>query len=280
MCKWYGAVGWFALALGVLARAAEPGPPSLALDPTVREATADEAAESTELAAPSAVADALPAPLTHYRGREIAPTMSHLGAAWLTRDTREAEERAEEMLAALGLAAGQNVCDFGCGNGYHTLKMAEHVGPSGRVWAVDLQSEMLHLLDERAKAAGMANIVPVESTEINPKLPPASQDLVLLVDVYHELSYPEQVLAALRASLRPRGRLVLVEFREEDPLVPIKPLHKMSKAQILREILPNGFRLAEQYDKLPWQHLMAFVRDDAPADAEALPAGAEAIRTP
>ncbi len=202
--------------------------------------------------------DELPPPLTEYYGRTIAPTMSYHGAPWLTRATREREEHGEEMLDALEIAAGQSVADFGCGNGYHTLKLAERVGPTGRVWAVDIQQEMLHLLANRAEQTGVEHLEMVLCSPIDPKLPPGELDLILLVDVYHELSYPEQVLAGLRRALKPEGRLVLVEFRGEDPLVPIKPEHKMTRAQVLKELVPNGFRLAGQYDKLPWQHVLWF----------------------
>jgi ubiquinone/menaquinone biosynthesis C-methylase UbiE len=122
---------------------------------------------------------------------------------------------------------------------------------------------MLGLLKHRAAEAGVTNIEPVLGTLVDPQLPPESLDLVLLVDVYHELSHPEQMLRAIRASLKPGGRVALAEFRGEDDAVPIKPLHKMTKAQILKELTPNGFRLVRQFDELPWQHLMFFQRDDA-----------------
>ena len=140
--------------------------------------------------------------------------------------------------------------------------MAQLVGEKGRVLAVDIQREMLGLLKDRAAAERVTNIETVLGTVVDPKLPANSVDLVLLVDVYHEFSHPEQMLAAIRRSLKPKGRVALVEFRAEDPTVPIKPLHKMSKAQILKEFPPNGFKLVEEFDKLPWQHVMFFERDD------------------
>ncbi len=206
----------------------------------------------------SPVAEELPPPLTHYQGREIALTMHYLGASWLTRESRQREEDCEKMLAALKIKPGQHVCDLGCGNGFYTLPMAELVGREGRVYAVDIQQEMLHLLDERAKDAGHQNIEPLLGTPIDPQLPAGKLDLILLVDVYHEMSHPEYMLRAMRQSLQPHGRLVLVEFRLEDPEVPIKLLHKMSKEQILKELPPNGYRLVEEYDDLPWQHMMFF----------------------
>ena len=205
-----------------------------------------------------------PPPLTHYKGREIAQTMHYTGAAWLTRESREREEDCTTMLEALNIESGQTVCDLGCGNGFYTLKLAHMVGPDGKVLAVDIQKEMLALLRRSMQKEKLENVDPILATPVDPRLPEGKLDLVLMVDVYHEISNPEEVLAAVRKSLKPDGRLVLVEFRAEDETVPIKPLHKMSKEQILKEILPNGFKLAEQFDKLPWQHMMFFQRDDAP----------------
>lgn len=204
--------------------------------------------------------EALPPPRTHYRGREIAPFMTYHGASWLVRPERRREEDCDTLLTALKVAPGQTVCDLGCGNGFYTLKLGELVGPEGRVLAVDIQPEMLRLLEVAVQEAGLTNVEPIASTPIDPRLPPGELDLVLLVDVYHEFGYPEEMLQAIRKSLKPQGRMVLVEFRKEDPLVPIKPLHKMSKAQLAKEIPPNGFRLVEQFDKLPWQHVMFYER--------------------
>ena len=201
----------------------------------------------------------------HFKGREIAQTMHYLGASWLTRESREREEDCTTMLGQLGIKPGDVVCDMGCGNGFYTLKLAKLVTGDGKVLAVDIQQEMLHLLSEEAKDAGVDNIQTILGGLTNPKLPDGKLDLILLVDVYHEFSHPEEMLRAMRKSLKPTGRLALVEFRLEDRNVPIKLLHKMSKEQILKEIPPCGFRLCGQFDKLPWQHLMFFERDDAPA---------------
>lgn len=223
--------------------------------------------------------NAFPAPNAFYQGREIAQTMHFEGAPWLTRDSRQREEDCETLLKALHVQPGQTVCDMGCGNGFYTLKLAQLVGPKGKVLAVDIQPEMLEFLKERAAVEHVTNIKPVLGTVIDPKLPKESVDLMLLVDVYHEFSHPEQMLAAIRTSLKPSGRVALVEFRAEDPKVPIKPLHKMSKEQILKEFPPNGFKLVEQFDELPWQHVMFFQRDDAPRDdapKNAVPASARA----
>ena len=199
-----------------------------------------------------------------YMGRTIAPTMHFSGAGWLTRPTREEEEDPQRMLNSLKLKAGQTICDFGCGNGYHTLQIAKRIGPQGQVYAVDIQPEMLELLRERAGSRGLANVKPVLATDDETGLPPATFDYVLMVDVYHELSDPAGALKAVRESLKPEGRLVLVEFREEDETVPILPLHKMSQTQAVKEVTANGLKLVGQFDRLPWQHVLHFARDDSP----------------
>jgi len=198
-----------------------------------------------------------------FMGRQIAPTMSADGAEWLTRKSREQEEQPRLLLAALELNKGQHVCDFGCGNGYYSLELARRVGPQGTVLAVDIQQEMLDLLEARAKPRGLNNIRPILATSANPRLPTGKLDLVLMVDVYHELMHPAEILQAVRQSLCETGRLVLVEFRAEDPDVPILPLHKMSQVQVMKEITANGFKLVGQFDKLPWQHVFFFARNDA-----------------
>ncbi len=207
------------------------------------------------------VTDVIPPARSSYMGRKIAQTMGYQGAPWLIRNTREDEERPSEVLEQLGLKPGMVVCDMGCGNGFYSLKMAQQVAPGGKVLAVDIQPEMLHLLELRANEEGVDNIEPILSTVADPKLPKDAIDMLLLVDVYHEFSHPQQMLAGIRESLKPTGLVALLEYREEDPRVPIKPLHKMSKRQILKEYSANGFRLAKQYDGLPWQHLMYFERD-------------------
>ncbi len=204
----------------------------------------------------------IPPPRTSYLGRRIAQTMGYGGADWLIRQTRESEERPSEVLKQLGLKPGMVVCDMGCGNGYYSLMMAEAVKPGGKVLAVDIQQEMLHLLQLRSEEREVQNIEPILSTVVDPKLPKGVVDLLIMVDVYHEFSHPQQMLAGIRDSLKPDGLVALLEYREEDRTVPIKPLHKMSKRQILREYSANGFRLAKQFDGLPWQHLMFFERDE------------------
>ena len=207
-----------------------------------------------------------------YMGRQIAPTMSADGAGWLIRQSRESEEAPQKLLQALKLKPQQKVCDFGCGNGYYTLQLAQRVGPRGKVYAVDIQQEMLELLANRAQPRGYTNIVSILATPTDPRLPTGILDLLIMVDVYHELSEPEPILAAIHASLNKTGRVALVEFREEDPEVPIRPLHKMSQAQVMKEITANGFKLVEQYDELPWQHVFLFARRDSPlAEVELVP---------
>ena len=203
-----------------------------------------------------------PPPLRFYMNREIAQTMHYSGAEWLIRDEREREERCSLMLANLDARPGMTVCDMGCGNGFYTLKLARMVGADGRVYGVDIQPQMLVMLNERAVEQEVANITPVLGTLFDPRLPKDEIDLVLLVDVYHEFSHPEHMLQAMRDALSPEGRIVLLEYRGEDPEVPIKPLHKMTKEQIMKEYPANGFKLVKEFEKLPWQHMMYFARDD------------------
>lgn len=208
---------------------------------------------------PSAAQDS-PAPpaLTEYMGRKIAQTMHWQGAEWLTRRIREAEEGPAKMREELKVKPGMSVCDMGCGNGYHTLPLADMVGATGKVYAVDAQAEMIEMLRKRIDAKGITNIVPIVGLFHDPKLQPNSCDMILLVDVYHEFSHPVEMLAAMHQALKPEGQLVLVEFRAEDDTVPIKPEHKMTKAQITKELDANGYALKREFDGLPWQHLMFF----------------------
>jgi ubiquinone/menaquinone biosynthesis C-methylase UbiE len=197
-----------------------------------------------------------------YMGRQIATTMHYSGAEWLTRESRQREEDCKRLLKELNVKPGQTICDMGCGNGFYTVQLAKLTGKNGKVYAVDIQPEMLDMLKKRARAAKIENIEPLLGTETDPRLPENSLDLVLMVDVYHEFSQPEPMLKAIRKSLKPEGRIALVEFRAEDPKVPILPEHKMSKRQILKEFPANGLKLIGQFDKLPWQHLMYFSREE------------------
>ncbi|MCK4704291.1 MAG: class I SAM-dependent methyltransferase, partial [Gammaproteobacteria bacterium] len=158
----------------------------------------------------------------------------------------------------LQIHPGQTICDLGCGNGFYTLELARRVGPEGKVYAVDIQPQMLRLLVARARQEKLFNIQPILGTFIDPRLPKGEIDLVFCVDVYHEFSHPEKMLKRIRESLSDNGQIVLAEFRGEDASVPIKPLHKMTKLQVKKELEPNGFVLEREFDELPWQHLMFF----------------------
>jgi ubiquinone/menaquinone biosynthesis C-methylase UbiE len=208
-----------------------------------------------EPAAPEAEVKARP---RTYMGRPIADVMTFHGADWLVRPEREEEERPEAMLDALKIKPGSTVADIGAGVGYTSLRMARRVGPKGTVLATDLQPEMLQMLQENARRARVKNVRPILATATDTKLPEGAVDLALMVDVYHECSDPEATLQGLRKALKPGGRLVLVEFRGEDPEVPIKPEHKMTFAQVRREIEPQGFRFKEKFEFLPWQHIIVF----------------------
>jgi ubiquinone/menaquinone biosynthesis C-methylase UbiE len=195
----------------------------------------------------------------YYMGREIARVMSHRGAAWLERPDREREERPAVLIRALGLEPDDVVADLGAGTGYFTFRIAPLV-PDGRVYAVDIQPEMLRIIEDRATTEGFDNVAPVLGTITSPGLRPRSTDLTLLVDSYHEFSHPREMLAAIYEATRPGGRLVLVEYRAEDPDVPIRRLHKMTEAQARREVEAAGFTFVENRDDLPQQHLLIFRR--------------------
>lgn len=188
-------------------------------------------------------------------GRVIAPVMSAAGADWLDRGERESEENPAKALTMLEIQPGMTVCDLGAGSGYYTVRLSRLVGPAGKVYAVDIQQRMLDLLDLRLKRQGIGNVITVRGGEQNPNLPPNSQDLILLVDVYHEFAHPQQMLRRMREALKDNGRLVLLEYRAEDPAVPIRPEHKMSIAQVRMELEPEGFVVDRVLDGLPWQHI-------------------------
>lgn len=204
-----------------------------------------------------------------YMGRRIAPVMSYQGADWLVRETRVEEEQPDRMLDALKLKSGDVVADVGAGVGYTSEKMARRVGPEGKVLATDVQPEMLRMLKQRMTAAGVANVEPILCTQTETKLPDGKVDLAIMVDVYHECTNPEVVLRGLLKALKPGGRLVLVEFRGEDPEVPILPEHKMTLKQVRREVEPQGYEFVDSLEFLPWQHLIIFRRPaDEPANSE------------
>lgn len=195
-----------------------------------------------------------------YLGRETAAVMGHEGADWLERPERVAEERPDLLLAALALKPGMQVADIGAGTGYYSWRMAERVGPGGRVLAVDVQPEMLAMLRTEMKKRRADNVVPVLGTTTDPRLPAGSIDVVLMVDVYHEFDHPREMLDAMARALKPGGRVVFVEYRAEDASVPIKPLHKMSEAQVRREAAAAGLQWKETAETLPWQHIVIFTK--------------------
>lgn len=193
-------------------------------------------------------------------GRIIAPVMGVGGADWLERPEREREESTNAAVRALRLESGQVVADIGAGTGYYTVRMARAVGQSGKVFATDIQPGMLDLLRRRLSREGLSNVELVLGAADDPRLPDNSLDLALMVDVYHELSAPQAFIRKLRAALKPTGRLVLLEFRKEDPDIPIRPEHKMSIAEVKAELEPEGFRLTTVLNDLPWQHILVLTK--------------------
>ena len=193
-----------------------------------------------------------------YMGREIAHVMGHQAADWLERPSRDEEEKTELLVDSLGLKHGETVADIGAGTGYFSRRLARRAGPNGVILAVDIQPEMLDLLTNQMAALSITNVRPVLGTITDPKLPPGSVDMVLMVDVYHEFSHPFEMMQAICASLKPTGRVVFVEFRAEDPQVPIKPLHKMSEAQVRKEMGAQELEWRQTIEVLPRQHIIIF----------------------
>jgi ubiquinone/menaquinone biosynthesis C-methylase UbiE len=192
-----------------------------------------------------------------YMGREIAHVMSADGAQWLERSTRQQEEDADAAVAALPVTSTSAVADIGAGTGYYTFRISRRVA-QGKVFAVEIQDEFVSSLQSRARREGAANVTVIKGAERSPNLPDTSVDLAIMVDVYHELAYPREMLQALHRALKPRGQLLLLEYRAEDPSIPIKELHKLSVAQAKKELAASGFVLAEKKDFLPIQHYLLF----------------------
>jgi len=197
-----------------------------------------------------------------YLGREIAHVMGHEGAGWLERPERAEEERPDVLLQSLPIRPGEAAADIGAGTGYYTRRLAGKVGPNGKVFAVDIQPEMLELLQKNLAQLRITNVQTVLGTITDPKLPPASVDWVLLVDVYHEFSDPYEMMEAICRSLKPNGCVVFVEFRLEDPAVPIKRLHKMSEAQLRKEMNAQPLQWEKTISTLPRQHIVIFRRTE------------------
>jgi len=195
-----------------------------------------------------------------YLGREIAHVMGHQAADWLERPEREQEENTKLLIESLKFQPGEQVADIGAGTGYLTRRIAKKVSPGGRVFAVEIQQEMLEVLTNKLAGLGITNVVPVLGTISDPKLPTNSLDTIIMVDVYHEFDHPFEMTAAMSRALKPGGRMVFVEFRAEDEKVPIKRVHKMSEAQVKKEMGPHPLVWKETIRVLPWQHIIIFTR--------------------
>ncbi len=253
----------FVLSLAVLLTASGCGPDSAddLARPAVMGASAATASAPAEAPRDTSLYTVGPASRDGtgvvYLGREISQVMGHRGAAWLERSERAETERPGEVVDSLGLEPDAVVADIGAGTGYFTFRLAERV-PEGTVYAVDIQPEMLGIVEARAAGEGRENVVPVQGTVSNPNLPADAVDVVLIVDAYHEFSHPREMMQGIVRGLRPGGRVVLVEYRGEDPSVPIKPLHKMTEAQARRELEAVGLRHVETKDFLPRQHFLVF----------------------
>jgi protein-L-isoaspartate O-methyltransferase len=196
-----------------------------------------------------------------FLGREIAHVMGHQAAGWLERPEREEEERTDVAVKALDLKPGEVAADIGCGTGYYAGRMAKIVGETGTIYGVDIQQEMLDLLNKQMGVRGIKNVKAVLGTEQDPKLPPESCDLMVLVDVYHEFDFPYEMVRAMIPALKKGGRLVFIEFRKEDPKVQIKEVHKMSEEQVKKEMaLHPELAWAETKEVLPQQHIIIFKR--------------------
>jgi len=193
-------------------------------------------------------------------GRVMAPTMSVAGAPWLDRPEREAEEQPTRAVEALRLRRGMVVADVGAGSGYYTVRLSRAVGRDGRVVATDVQPGMLDLIRKKLDRDKLTNVSLVQGAVDDPNLPAGTFDMILMVDVYHELAAPQAFVRKLRTALKPDGRLVLIEFRSEDPAVPIQPLHKMTVAQVRQELAADGFSIERVIDVLPWQHIIVLAQ--------------------
>ena len=196
-----------------------------------------------------------------YLGREISLVMGHLGADWLERRDRKRQERTDLLIKSLPLSHDSVVADIGAGTGYFSFPIARRV-PEGRVIAVDIQPEMLDMIEQRREQSGVTNVETLLGSERDPGLPANAVDLILLVDAYHEFSYPAEMGQAMARALKPGGVLVLIEYRAEDPDVPIKPLHKMSEEQARREMAAAGLEWETTKGYLPQQHFMIFSKPD------------------
>ena len=191
-----------------------------------------------------------------YMGREIAQVMGHQAADWLERPEREKEEQPPKLIEALKIKPGEVIADIGAGSGYYAFRFAKLVEPKGKIFAVDIQPEMLDIIRKRMKERKVTNIEPIQGAVSDPKLPGNSVDTILMVDVYHEFDQPFEMAVAMVKALKPGGRMVFVEFRMEDADVPIKLVHKMTQKQVIKEMEPHPLRWVKTLDVLPWQHII------------------------
>lgn len=195
-----------------------------------------------------------------YYGREIAHVMGFGGARWLERDERQEEENTALAISKLPITASSVVADIGSGTGYYTFRIAPKV-PQGKVYTVDVQDESVQFLQKKARQLGLENVEVVKGDAQSPNLPENSVDLAIMVDVYHELEFPHEMLQALSKSLKADGKILLLEYRAEDPSIPIKKLHKLSVAQANKEMAANGFKLVQRGDFLPIQHFLVYQKE-------------------
>jgi ubiquinone/menaquinone biosynthesis C-methylase UbiE len=235
--KWYNLRGWFYLLCCCAIFSAE-GQPSKDTIYTYKKATPDGKGK-------------------FYKGREIAQIISFEGAAWLERNTRQKEENTALAISKLPIAKNSVIADIGAGTGYYTFRLAPKV-PRGKVYAVEIQDDAIKYLKERSKKLGQNNVIVIKGSEISPELPDNSIDLAMMIDVYHELLYPHEMLQAIRRSLKSTGKLLLLEYRAEDPKVEIRELHKMSVAQVNKELTANGFHLVQDGEFMPIQHFLVY----------------------
>ena len=196
-----------------------------------------------------------------YMGREIAYVMGYQGIGWLERSEREKEENVSKLIKNMRIKPNDVIADIGAGSGYHVFRMAS-LAPNGLVYAVDIQIEMLTAIENKKTFSEISNIETILGTEKSVEIPINSVDKILMVDVYHEFSFPVEMITSMKNALKPNGQLFLIEYRGEDPLVPIKTIHKMTEKQALKEMESAGFKLKENIDNLPWQHCMIFVKND------------------
>ena len=196
-----------------------------------------------------------------YMGREIAYVMGFQGIGWLERSEREKEENVSSLIKNMKIKSNEVIADIGAGSGYHAFRIASLV-TNGLVYAVDIQPEMLMAIEKTKEFKKVENIKTILGTEKTVELPKNSVDKILMVDVYHEFSFPIEMIASMKSALKSNGELFLIEYRAEDPLVPIKTIHKMSEKQAIKEMEAAGFKLRKNIDNLPWQHCMIFVKNN------------------